>query len=225
MTSPRFSIVMLGATGAVGGYAAAHLVKLSNVARFTTLGRRPVAELDAAFVQQHVVDVLNADSYRAHLPGHNVAMCTLGVGQPSKVSAEEFVKVDKTAALDFARACREAGVQHFQLLSSVGTKATSSSFYLRTKGELEAALKGLGFARLSIFHPSMILTPTNRYGFGQGVMLKMWPSLTPVLIGPLRNYRGIEVARLGRAIAVNVTRPGTGVEDLYWDEIVALSNA
>ena len=34
----------------------------------------------------------------SYLGGHNVAICTLGVGEPSKVSKkEEFVKIDKTA--------------------------------------------------------------------------------------------------------------------------------
>lgn len=61
--------------------------------------------------------------------------------------------------LAFLQACKQAGVEHFELLGSVGANAKPSNFYLRTKGELEEGLKALGFARLSLFRPSMILTP------------------------------------------------------------------
>ena len=64
------------------------------------------------------------------------AICTLGVGQPSKMSKEEFLKIDKQAVLDFAVSCKNNGIKHFQLLASVSINANSSSFYLRSKGEL-----------------------------------------------------------------------------------------
>jgi len=101
--------------------------------------------------------------------------------------------VDKLAVIDFAKACKAGGVKHFELLSSVGISADSSSFFLRSKGELVEELKALNFERLSIFQPSMILTPTNRYGFMQGLTLAVWPVIDKLLIGGLRKYRGIKV--------------------------------
>ncbi len=215
---------MLGATGAVGGHAASTCVQMPDVARLTLLGRRPAAMIKGEKVAQHIADVAHPSTYTAQLPGHDAAICTLGIGQPSKASREEFVRIDKTAALDFAAACRRAGVRHFQLLGSVGTDPRSRSFYLRTKGELEEGLRSLGFERLSLFRPSMILTPTNRYGLSQAVALAVWPLLTPMLIGSLRKFRGIEVARLGRAIALNLRTGGAGEEILHWDEIETLAN-
>ena len=217
------SVVMLGATGAVGSECARILASLPSTDRLTTLGRRPLAAIAGDCVQQHSIDVFAPDSYRSFLPDHGVAICTLGVGQPSKVSREDFVKIDKTSVLDFARGCKEAGVRHFELLGSIGASSGSPSFYLRTKGELEDGLRTLEFERLSLFRPSMILTPTNRYGFSQAMTLRLWPLLKPVLCGKLRRYRGIPVELLGRAIALNALRPGTGVESLHWDEIMALA--
>ena len=217
------SLVMIGATGAVGNQVAAKLMGVRSVEKLTLLGRRPLAGGSADFLHQHSVDLFDSSSYRTFLPGHRVAICTLGVGQPSKVSREEFVKVDKVTVLEFASACKAAGVEHFQLLSSVDANAKSKSFYLRTKGELEDGLKELAFERLSLFHPSMILTPQNRYGLSQGLMLHVWPHLNFVLAGSLRKYRGIEVDALGRAIALNALKPGPAFEVLCWDEITALS--
>lgn len=220
MSAP-LTIVMMGATGAVGSRVVAHLLSRGGIERLTLIGRRPLAIAESAVVRQVAADVYAPDSYRASLEGHRIAICTLGVGQPSKVSRDEFVRLDKTAVLDFARACRAAGVRDFHVLSSVGTNARSSSFYLRTKGELEEALATVGFARLGIFHPSVILTPTNRYDLAQGLLLAVMPWLAPVLVGSWRRYRGIPVDQLAAAIANHAVSVGDGVQHWYWDDMAS----
>lgn len=217
------SVVMIGATGAVGTQVARTLAVHASVARLSLLGRRPATDVQSPVVEQHVVDVLDVDSCRSHLPGHDTAICTLGVGEPSKVSREQLVRVDRDAVLDFARACRSAGVSHFQLLGSVGADARSRSFYLRVKGELEDGLVALGFERLSLFQPSAILTPTNRYGFSQGLLLAAMPVVNPLLMGALSKYRGVPVERLGRAMALNTFTAGSGREVLQWADFMVLA--
>ena len=217
------SVVMIGATGAVGGHVARTLVEMPDVERVTLLGRRPVEGISPDKTVQAEIDIFDPGSYGPHLDGHDAAICTLGVGQPSKMSREEFVRIDKVAVLAFAESCKAAGVRHFELLGSVGTNPDSRSFYLRTKGELEEGLKSLEFDRLSLFRPSMILTPTNRYGFTQRVALAVWPRLNPLLAGGLRKYRGLAVDRLGQAIALNLRGSRTGVEILHWEAIDTLA--
>lgn len=217
------SVVMIGATGAVGNHTARTLVRLPGLTRLSLLGRRPVEGVAGAAVEQHLIDIFAPSSYRALLAGHDTAICTLGVGEASKISKEEFLRIDRDAVLDFAAACKQAGVRHFELLGSVGANATSVSFYLRSKGQLEDGLKALGFERLSLFQPSMILTPTNRYGLLQAITLFVFPLLEPLLVGSLRKYRGIRVDRLGIAIAMNLLRDAQGVETLQWDDFMRLS--
>ena len=218
------SVVILGATGAVGNHAALTLAKLPKVARLSLLGRQPATNVAGKVVSQHAIDVFEPSSYEGILEGHRAAICALGVGQPSKISKDEFVRIDHDAVLAFASSCKRAGVQLFELLSSVGVKATSASFYLRTKGKLEEALKSLNFERLSLFHPSMIVTPTNRYGIAQAIALAMTRSISPLLFGTLRKFRGINVSNLGNAMAMNTLEDGEGLETLHWDDFMALSN-
>lgn len=213
------SIVMIGATGAVGSQVVKALLRLDGISQITLLGRRPLSDVVSDKITQHVVDALDPDTYFEFLAGHTTAISTLGVGQPSKISNEQFIAIDRDANLHFGQACKTAGVQHFQLLSSVGVDPKSSSFFLRSKGELEAGLKELEFNRLSLFHPSMILTPENRYGISQGLTLLLWPLLKPILFGPLRKFRGVKVAHLGTAIAKNaVSSNSASVEVLEWDD-------
>jgi uncharacterized protein YbjT (DUF2867 family) len=217
------SVVMVGATGAVGGHAARALAALPQLARLTLLGRRAIEDLRGPAITQHVVDVLDPASYAGLLPGHDAAICAMGVGQPAKLSPEEFSRIERTGMVDFASACKRAGVSHFELLASLGADARSRMFYLRTKGQTEDDIRALGFARTSFFHPSMILTPRNRYGFAQAVVLRLWPLLNPLLVGPLRKARGIRVEQLGRAMAANLLTAGPAREVLTWDDFVALA--
>lgn len=219
---PMNTVVIIGATGAVGTEVLRNLVAMEKVGRILVLGRREFTAIRHPKIRQKIVDVLDPETYREHLAGATAAICTLGVGQPSKVTKEDFLKIDRDAALDFGRACKDAGASHFQLLSSVGADTKSSSFFLRGKGQLEEALRALGFERLSLFHPSMILTPSNRYGVSQAIVLALWPWLTPILSGPLKKFRGIEVERLGRAIAVNLVKSGQVAEVLEWTDITAI---
>ncbi len=224
------SVVMLGATGAVGNHAAHRLAQLPDVTRLSLLGRRPAVDVTGDSVSQHTIDIFEPGTYEALLPGHDAAVCALGVGQPSKMSKEEFVRIDHDAVLNFATCCRQAGIRHFELLSSVGVDADSRLFYMRTKGRLEASLKALEFDRLSLFHPSMILTPTNRSGLSQAIALAVTPWISPLFFGPLRRFRGIHVDRLGIAMAMNVFHKGSDsetstVETLHWDDFMELSAA
>jgi uncharacterized protein YbjT (DUF2867 family) len=216
-------VVMLGATGAVGQQVVASLQTTGQLEKLTLLGRRPLTGVANAAIEQHPVDVFDSQSYATLLVGHNVAVCTFGAGQPSVIAKKEFVRVDKDAVIAFATACKRAGVEHFELLASVGANPRSSSIYLRTKGELCDGLIRIGFKRLSIFAPSIILTPQNRYGFAQGLTLKWWPKLDPILIGPWRKYRGVRVETLGAAMAANTQTLGVGVETLYWEDFNALA--
>ncbi len=217
------SILILGASGAVGGAVLNTLSSHPQTRQLTLLVRRKLPGLKSPNTGQHIVDVFDPASYRHLLAGHHAAVCTFGVGESSKVSHEEFIRVDKTAVLAFASACKAAGVKHFELLSAVASNPQSPSFYLRIKGELNQALAAMNFDRLSLFQPSMILTPTNRYGVMQGITLAVWPKLQPALAGPLRKYRGIPVDQLGAAMANNLFTQGAGVEVLQWDEFVALA--
>lgn len=216
-------VVILGATGAVGTEVMRELAVMAEITKVTVLTRRPFTAIQSEKFDEHIVDPLDPETYAQLLQGHDIAICTLGVGAVSKVSKEDFLRIDRDAVIAFGQAVKDAGTHHFQLLSSVGVNARSRVFYLRSKGELENALRTMNFERLSLFHPSNILTPENRYGIGQAIVLKVWPLLNPLLSGPLRKYRGVRVETLGQSFARNSLATGTREEILEWDEFQSLA--
>ena len=217
-----YDVVILGATGAVGGEALRRLIEMKDVTSITPLSRRAIGDVNSQKLTQHIVDVMKPETYSAFLKGHTVAICTFGVGEPSKASREEFQAVDYDAVLAFATACKKAGIKHFELLGAVMADPASRNFYLKSKGQLREAIAQLGFERFSVFQPSMILTPKNRYGFSQGLLLALWPGLSKLLVSGLQKYRGIHVEALGKAMASNITTSAKGTEVLHWPEISKL---
>ena len=82
----------------------------------------------------------------------------------SQHSKDEFVHVDVGYPERFAKTCKDAGVSHFSLISSVNASSSSLSRFGRTKFKAEVAVKDVGFAKTSIFRPSVLKTPGARYG-------------------------------------------------------------
>src|SRR5262249_31113229 len=111
MSEPR-RLVLLGATGAVGRSVLGEALRSPAFATVTTLGRRQadVADLEvpSGKLAQHVVDLEAPASYRALLEGHTTAICTLGVGQPTKSTREDVWKIEIDYVLGFAAACKDA---------------------------------------------------------------------------------------------------------------------
>lgn len=222
--NPRLIVVMIGGTGAVGVEVVKTILNMEKVERLTLLGRRYLSLNNEEKIIQHKIDIFEPSSFQPFLANHQIAICTLGVGEPSKLSRADFLKIDKQAVIDFASSCKQAGVKHFSLLSSVGINAKSSNFYLRSKGELVEEIISLNFNRFSIFQPSMILTPKNRYGIMQGISLKVWPLLKPILIGRARKFRGIPVEILGQSMAENISLDKSGVAYYQWDDFYEIVN-
>jgi hypothetical protein len=57
----------------------------------------------------------------------------------------------------FARGCHDAGIAQFCLLSAAGSTARSRFRYVRIMGMKEDTVCGIGFTRLAIFRPGIIV--------------------------------------------------------------------
>jgi uncharacterized protein YbjT (DUF2867 family) len=161
-------LLIAGATGLVGG----HAVRLALAeARWSTV----IAPTRRALPTQ--ADLTNPVIDFDNLPeglfaGVGAVACALGTTMKKAGSKERFRAIDQGLVVALARAARLAGVDRFAYVSSVGAATTSSTFYLRVKGETEEALRELGFESLTILRPSFLggergeSRPLERVGLG-----------------------------------------------------------
>ena len=182
--------VLAGATGLVGGA----FVRLAGEAGYplTAVGRRD-AEGVAATIQTDF-------TAPPALPPADVALCALGTTMATAGSRAAFYAVDHDAVLLFAKAAQGAGARHFILISAVGADARSPVFYSRVKGETERDLVALGFGRLDILRPGLLLGSRRERRPGEALLQRLDPMLSRLLPGPLGRYAGIPAATVAAAM-------------------------
>jgi uncharacterized protein YbjT (DUF2867 family) len=139
-------------------------------------------------------------------------------------SREAFIAVDRELVLRLARLAFELGARRAILVSSVGASRQSGNFYLRIKGEVEDAMGDLGFQRLDILQPGLLLGERTELRRGESIAQTLAPLYNPLLRGArLRRYRAIPAETVARAIVrlADATAPGQFVHQ--HDAIVALA--
>jgi uncharacterized protein YbjT (DUF2867 family) len=148
------------------------------------------------------------------LPLAESAFCCLGTTIKVAASQAAFRAVDFDAVLAFARATRAAGVRRFAVVSALGANPRSGTFYNRVKGEMEAALGGVGFEQLVILRPSLLAGNRSALGqperLGEKLALALTAPLAPLIPRAWRPVAAATVARAMR-LAVAQDRPGTRV--------------
>lgn len=195
------TVVIIGASGVVGRRALAHFLAHPAVERVVALGRRPLSFQHERLVSR-VVDLASEARMAQEIPPEvSVAVSCLGTTMKQAGSKAAFRAVDHDAVLAFARAARSRGARRFVLVSSIGASPHARTFYLKTKGELEAALEHVGYPELSVLRPSFIDDQGTRaeHRIGERIALPLARAAFS-LIGPRRRHAPITADAIGKAL-------------------------
>jgi uncharacterized protein YbjT (DUF2867 family) len=200
---------LAGGTGLVGGALLNLLLADGAFTKIVSVGRRTLPIEHPKLVQAKV-DFASPASF-AGLDAPDVAFSCLGTTIKKAGSREAFRAVDHDAVLTFAKAARAKGARVFVHVSSLGANPRSRQFYASVKGQIEAALEGVGFESLHALRPSILAgdraesRPLERLG------LTFARALGPVL-GKYRPTASLAVARTMIATAKE-RAPGSHVID------------
>jgi uncharacterized protein YbjT (DUF2867 family) len=196
----NFAVIILGGTGQVGGAVVTELLATSECREVVTMTRKPFAPRSR--VRNVVIDTGAADfaertaALASEVLGQGPvsAVSCVGVGSGSRRwSEEELKRLELGVVGAFARGCHSAGVAQFCLLSAAGSTARSRFRYVRVMGMKEDAVRNIGFTRLAIFRPGIIVGNAH----------------TPAWVGLLGNlvpgpFGNIDQQILGRSIAAEI---------------------
>uniref|UniRef100_A0A7S3DAZ7 NAD(P)-binding domain-containing protein n=1 Tax=Palpitomonas bilix TaxID=652834 RepID=A0A7S3DAZ7_9EUKA len=161
----KMKCILFGGSGDVGGAVARALIKSDVCSELTMLGRRAVPSMEhEAKVRQVVVDTSSADFEKVvteRAQGHDIAISCIGIGSGTAwMSEEQMLEVEVHMLGKFARGCKAAGIETFELLTAVGvTEASANSRIkgLRVMGKKLQTVLDVGFEKLAVFKPGMIL--------------------------------------------------------------------
>lgn len=191
--------VVLGATGLVGMECVKRLLAHPSYAKVRVLVRRPLP-LSHPKLEQHVVDFDRLEDSASEWLRGDAVFCCLGTTIKKAGSQEAFRKVDFSYAFAAARIAFSNGVPRWFLVSSVGADPRSPNFYLRVKGELEEALKKLGFRELHLFRPSLLLGERQESRPLEKTSIEVFGRLGFLFAGPLRKYRPVGAENVAQAM-------------------------
>ena len=90
------------------------------------------------------------------------AFSCLGVSKQQVPSHDEFYQVNVLYNLEFAKACKQKGVQQFYFLSKEGADTPNHDDELTAKADVEYDLRTLSFDTLAIFRLYRLTLPKHR---------------------------------------------------------------
>jgi uncharacterized protein YbjT (DUF2867 family) len=172
-------LVIVGATGMVGGYALRYALDHPAVERVTSIGRRKLGISHSKLTEVLHPDFADCAALAGALSDQNAAVFCLGV-YTGAVPDAEFRKITVDYTVEFARVLRASSPDAaFSFLSGMGADQTGRSRvpFARYKGEAEKALLGAGFPHLYIFRPAYIypVEPRKEPNFSYRLLRAIYP--------------------------------------------------
>jgi uncharacterized protein YbjT (DUF2867 family) len=200
-------LLIVGATGMVGGYALRYALENAAVGTVTAIVRR---KLDISNLKLQEVlhrDFADCFSLSQVLSGQDAAVFCLGA-YTGAVSDAELRRITVDYTIEFARVLHGSSPNAaFSFLSGSGADPTGRSRipFARYKGEAENALLAAGFPSVYLFRPAYIypVEPRKEPNFSYRVLRAVYPVFRSLFPNQV-----IRADDLGRAM-VDVALQGT----------------
>jgi uncharacterized protein YbjT (DUF2867 family) len=196
-TAGQKRLVIVGATGMVGGYALRYALERATVGSVTSIGRRKLGISHPKLIEVLHENFADCSGLADALSGQEAAIFCLGTYTGTVPDAElRTITVDYT--IEFARVLRGRSPEAaFSFLSGNGADPTGRRRipFARFKGQAETALLAAGFPRLYIFRPAYIypVEPRQEPNFNYRLLRSIYPAFR--LLFPNQVIRADDLAR------------------------------
>ena len=172
-------LVIVGATGMVGGYALRYALEHPTVASVTAIGRRQLGISHPKLNEIVHQDFKDCSALAKALSGQDAAIFCLGA-YTGAVSDAQLRAVTVDYPIEFARVLHLSSPgSAFSFLSGSGADPTGRSrmAFARYKGEAETALLKTGFSHVYIFRPAYIypVEPRKEPNLSYRVLRTVYP--------------------------------------------------
>jgi len=218
MTTTNRTALIVGATGLIGNSTLKYLFNDPAYSEVTALVRKPLL-VKHRKLKEVITDFSNLEKSLSTITAQDI-YCCLGTTIKKAGSQEAFRKVDYELVVTVADIMRKQGSEQFVVISAMGAKSNSKVFYNRIKGEMEEAIKSLGYPCLRIIRPSLLLGHRKEFRLGERIGVLMSPLWKHLLFGSLKKYRPVEAEAVARfMVMVAHEEPVAGVH-IYENDIL-----
>ena len=144
---------------------------------------------------------------------------------PEKLK-KSFYKVDYEYTLNIAKKSLDVGASSISLISAVGANKNSSSFYLKTKGDLEDEVKKLPFNTINIFQPGHLAGRIDwqrkKNDFRIDVSAFDFASLflDPFMLGDFKKFRSINAEKLAEFLVEISKKNKKGINYFQYNDFI-----
>jgi uncharacterized protein YbjT (DUF2867 family) len=195
-TMPEKKIAIIaGATGLIGSYLVELLLNSERYERVIVLTRRSL-NMQHEKLQEIQTDLQDLPQHASLLQAQDV-FCCLGTTMAKAGSKQKFYAVDFTYPQILAGLCKQNGAKQFLIVTAMGANKNSRIYYNQVKGEIEEAIKTIGFEGTHIFRPSLLLGPRTEKRAGEDAAKSLYAYLGWLL--PM-NYKGIAAEKVAKAM-------------------------
>ncbi|WP_296311979.1 NAD(P)H-binding protein [Winogradskyella sp. UBA3174] len=190
--------IILGASGLTGGYI---LERLINDERYDTikLFSRSKLEGQSNKVKQFIGDLLNLEHFKSDFTADEV-YCCIGTTKSKTPDKTRYKKIDYGIPVAATKLAKANHIDTFLVMSSIGANKNSSTFYTKTKGEMEHEVLQGNIKNTVILRPSFIGGHRNEKRALENIGLLIFKMIQPLLIGSLKKYRIIEAKTIAQAM-------------------------
>src|SRR6476646_6027909 len=203
-------VVIVGASGMVGGYALRYLLEDPAVGRVTSIGRRNLGVSHPKLTEILHSDFADCSPLADVLKRHDAAVYCLGT-YTGAVPDDELRRITVDYTVEFARVLRASSPNAtFAFLSGSGADPTGRSrmAFARYKGEAEKTLSAAGFPHVYIFRPAYIypVQPRREPNASYRLLRAIYPVFR--VLFPSRVIPADDLARTMVDVAVRGTGEG-----------------
>jgi uncharacterized protein YbjT (DUF2867 family) len=198
-------VVIVGATGMVGGYALRYALENPDVGSVTAIGRDKLGLSHPKLREVLHQDFADCSALAEALIGQDATIYCLGT-YTGAVPDAEFRTITVDYTVEFARVLHGSSPDAaFSFLSGNGADPTGRSrlAFARYKGEAENALLAAGFPRVYLFRPAYIypVEPRKEPNFSYRLLRTLYPVFR--VLFPNQVIRADDLARAMVDVAVS----------------------
>jgi uncharacterized protein YbjT (DUF2867 family) len=209
--------IITGASGLIGSKLLNILLHSKEYEKVISLGRKKI-KVKHRKLQQEIIDFDDPDTYEQFIYG-DAFFCCLGTTAKKTPDKAIYYKIDHDYPVSLARSACAKRVPQFHFISAIGADASSSNFYLKTKGETERDLKNAGVDGLFIYQPSLLTGRKKNQRLGERIAVVVMKIINPLLLGGLKKYRSIAGLTVARAMFKQSLKEKKGVSVYTTDQI------